>query len=581
MMDFSPLRSPSGATPADIGSNTAQAKHAFAESIATLLAFANPSGGQAGGPDTVPDRSNVADDTSSSQAQLAFAASITMLAVRGLLQSSTAPSSANSADCEKPAMPASPPATDPQVQAAINGNSTTLPAADEKAPPGMSVDDINKLDGGLLGKLGNQNLQGQGTIKELLSKKYGGDVTKDPDAAWRAYRALVAVKNETNSDGSAKPSDVIHNGNIGGFTPSGEAPHGSEAGSLQDLLLHDRTPGKLESDPSPQTGANGGSASGIETFGHEVEKGFKTFGNDLKNVFVGIGHGIEDVGKGIGSGLKDLFTGHIAQAGSDVVNGFTSGASDVIKPVTNLVGDTLDNIPVVGQSMGNVVKGVGNGATDILTGVGNAATDASHGNFGNAARDIIGGGQNAFSDVTKPIVNFASTAIDQTPLGDTAFGQAFSNATNWVGDKLSGVYDSLSNTLGAPAEHTGDTASDLLDGNLSKAGQDAMSTVTSTATAVATVAPLLIPGAGEVIEGAELAGEGIAGVEGALGGAEGAAAAAGDGASGAAASSAWKAFDNLAGDLKKGYDTGNHLNDILNNIGGNSPPSGDNADATR
>jgi hypothetical protein len=461
-----------------------------------------------------------------------------------------APPPAKSSDSQAPVAP-----TGAELQSILNGDSTNLPAPGEKAPPGMTVADINRLDGGLLGHLGNQNLQGQGTIKELLSKKYGGDVTTDPDAAWRAYRALVAVKNETNTDGTPKPASVIHDGRIDGFTKGGEAPHGSEAGSLQDLLLHDRTPSKLEPDPSPQTGANGGSASGIETIGHKIKDGFKTLGNDIKHVFTGIGHGIEDVGKGIGTGVKDLFTGHIAQAGADVVHGFTSGATDVIKPVTTLVGDTLDNIPVVGKSMGNVVKGVGSGASDMLTGWGNAAEDAAHGNLGDAARDIVQGGQSAFSDVIHPVVDFTSTAIDQTPLGNTALGHAFSDATNFVGDKLTGAYDSLSNALGAPVENAGDTASDLLRGNFSQAARDALSTVESTGNAVATVAPLLIPGVGEVAEGAELAGEGIA--------------AGAEGASGAGS------ILGDAGDMfKTAYNTAGHINDAYNDINGLISPSG-------
>jgi hypothetical protein len=298
--------------------------------------------------------------------------------------------------------PASPPAnpsgpsttaapTGAQLQSILDGNATTLAQPGEQAPPGMTIAQINKLDSGLLGNLGNQNLEGRGTIKELLSRKVGGDITTDVNAAWRAFRGLQAVKNEKNSDGTPMPTSVAHDGKIDGFTKSGQAPHGSQAGSLQDWLLHDRSPTEgLESDPSPQTGANGTSASGFQTFAHEVRDDFKKFAHGIKNVFVGIGHGIEDVAKGIGHGVKDLFTGHIAQAGADIVGGVTKGVNDVVKPVTALVGDTLGDIPGVGKVLGDAVTGIGNTYSNYLTGVGNTAEDVAHGNWSRAGHDALG-----------------------------------------------------------------------------------------------------------------------------------------------------------------------------------------------
>jgi hypothetical protein len=281
--------------------------------------------------------------------------------------------------------------TGAQLESILNGDATTVAQPGEQAPAGMTVAQIDKLDNGLLGNLGDQNLQGQGTIKQLLSQKVGGDITTNANAAWDALQDLEAVKNENNSDGSAMPSSVAHDGKIDGFTKSGEAPHGSQAGSLQDFLLHNRSPTEgLESDPSPQCGANGTSASGLQTFDHEVDDAFKTLGNDIKNVFVGIGHGIEDFAKGIGNGVKDFFTGHIAQAAADVIGGVTGGVNDVVKPVTALVGDTLDDIPGVGHVLGNVVTGIGDTYSNYLTGVGNTAEDVAQGNWSKVGQDALG-----------------------------------------------------------------------------------------------------------------------------------------------------------------------------------------------
>jgi hypothetical protein len=371
---------------------------------------------------------------------------------------STTTAATGTASSSDPSTTAAP--TGAQLQSILNGNATTLAQPSEQAPAGMTVAQIDKLDNGLLGNLGDQNLQGQGTIKQLLSQKVGGDVTSNANAAWDALQDLEVVKNENNSDGSAMPSSVAHDGKIDGFTKSGQAPHGSQAGSLQDWLLHNRSPTEgLESDPSPQCGANGTSASGLQTFDHEVDDAFKKFGDDLKNVFVGIGHGIEDLAKGIGEGVKDFFTGHIAQAGADIIGGITGGVNDVVKPVTALVGDTLDDIPGVGKFLGDAVTGIGDTYSNYLTGVGNTAEDVAQGNWSKAGSDALGA----------------------------------------VGD-------------------------------------------------VAQLAPLFIPGAGEVAAGAEVAADG--------------AEAAADGALQAA---------------KQGLSTANHVNDAYNDINGLVSPSGNNS----
>lgn len=211
---------------------------------------------------------------------------------------------------EKPAAPAGP---TPAQQKAIDGDSTDIPSPDEKAPPGFDVKKINELNGGLLGKLGNnqdvkKDDKSVGHLRDVLAKdpNVHGDIDNDPDAAWRAYRVLTAVKNEKNPDGSDKPADFRHNGSIGGFTRGswGDAAGGSEAGSLQDYLVKGRTPAKREDQRDPHCGENGGGTNGLQTFANKVKYGFEDFGNM-----------IVDTAKKIGNAFSNL--------GHDIANGFT------------------------------------------------------------------------------------------------------------------------------------------------------------------------------------------------------------------------------------------------------------------
>lgn len=204
------------------------------------------------------------------------------------------------------------PGTTAAQQVAIDGETTDLPSSDEQPPPGLPADDIGKLNDGLLDNLGTQNLQGQGKLPDLLAKKYGGvdanSLKTDPAVAWRAFRALTAVKNETKNDGTPKSDGQRHNGNIGGFMPNGDVPHGSEAGSLQDLLLHGRVPSALESHPDDHTDENGGSASGLDVAGKQFKRVMKDVGMVLgmaaAALIPGIGE-VVDAGLGVAIGIGE------------------------------------------------------------------------------------------------------------------------------------------------------------------------------------------------------------------------------------------------------------------------------------
>jgi hypothetical protein len=232
-------------------------------------------------------------------------------------EAKSAPPPAPAPKAEKPPAPTEP---DKFQKQAIAGNSIDLPTPDEKAPPGMTVEDINKLNGGLLGKLGNnqevkKDDKSIGNLRDVLAKdkNVNGDINNDPNAAWRAYKVLTAVKNETNPDGSTKPDDFRHNGQIGGYTKGswGDAAGGSEAGSLQDYLAKGRVPHQRENQRDPHCGANGGGTNGLQTFGNKVKFAFEDFGNMIKdgNAFVNLGKDIVNGFKHFGEIIKHGFKG--------------------------------------------------------------------------------------------------------------------------------------------------------------------------------------------------------------------------------------------------------------------------------
>ncbi|WP_434577242.1 type III effector HrpK [Pseudomonas sp. Z5-35] len=103
-------------------------------------------------------------------------------------------------------------------------------------------------DSPLLKNLGNQS-----GVKDML-KEQVGDFENDPDAAYRAKQVLDHVVRFDESGERLAGKDV-NNDSIDGFTKSGEAKHGTEAGRLQDFGKggFDSLNGKLE------TAANVGS----------------------------------------------------------------------------------------------------------------------------------------------------------------------------------------------------------------------------------------------------------------------------------------------------------------------------------
>ncbi len=83
-------------------------------------------------------------------------------------------------------------------------------------------------DSPLLKNLGNQS-----GVKDML-KEQVGDFEKDADAAYRAAQVLEHIETMDSSGKKIAGKDV-GNGSVDGFTKSGEAKNGTEAGRLQDF----------------------------------------------------------------------------------------------------------------------------------------------------------------------------------------------------------------------------------------------------------------------------------------------------------------------------------------------------------
>ncbi|MHC6226032.1 type III effector HrpK domain-containing protein [Pseudomonas sp. X10] len=96
-------------------------------------------------------------------------------------------------------------------------------------------------DSPLLKNLGNQS-----GVKDAL-KQQVGDFERDPDAAYRATQVLDHIT-RFDDNGQRLAGKDVNNSSIDGFTNSGEARHGTEAGRLQDFGKYgfDSLHGKLK-----------------------------------------------------------------------------------------------------------------------------------------------------------------------------------------------------------------------------------------------------------------------------------------------------------------------------------------------
>lgn len=78
-----------------------------------------------------------------------------------------------------------------------------------------------------------KNLGNQSGVKDKLKERVS-DFEHDADAAYRAKQVLEHIEVMDESGGCLAGKDV-NNGRVDGFTKSGQAKHGTEAGRLQDF----------------------------------------------------------------------------------------------------------------------------------------------------------------------------------------------------------------------------------------------------------------------------------------------------------------------------------------------------------
>lgn len=117
-----------------------------------------------------------------------------------------------------------------------DGNGS-MPQPNDTRPPGdtRSADQIVAANP-TLAHLGNQD-----HVMDNLKKQCGDwtnpSLTPDQraDAAYRASEVLNYIKSSNASDGSTRSGSVTDDGRIDGFTKSGDARHGTEAGALKDF----------------------------------------------------------------------------------------------------------------------------------------------------------------------------------------------------------------------------------------------------------------------------------------------------------------------------------------------------------
>lgn len=357
----------------------------------------------------------------------------------------------------------------PSQQATIAGDSTDLPSADEQAPPGMTADQIKQLDNGLLGNCGNQNMQGQGGQLDLLAKQCGGtDASSldDPNVAWRAYKTLVAFKNEKEADGTTSVGqDVSHDGKVDGWSSDGDAIRGTNAGDLQDYLLHGRAPSNLQ---QSQNGGQWANADGTETSGAHVffnSPGFKTFEKIVMPIaMVGLAF-IPGVGEAADAALAG---GEAAAIGADAAGEAAGAAGEAAGAAGDAAGEAAGS---AGSTAGSAAGDTGDAAGEAGEVAGDSAgttgsTTAS--SAGDAAGEVAGdaAGDAAGSSFSSAIRNTLSKFTDQitSQLKDPAAlrnlaGQIKDKLVDQIKDQLKDmvkdqIKQQIENALGGPNQST-------------------------------------------------------------------------------------------------------------------------------
>jgi hypothetical protein len=172
-------------------------------------------------------------------------------------------------------------------QDVINGDATQGASMADHAPAGFDLAKIKSLDGGLLGKTGNQELKGKGTegiqgskgILDLVAKEAGGKGASDlngpetqakRDEAWRMLEVEEQAKNAPQANGKQASAGTRHNGNLSGLQGgSDEVASDSDLAFIQNAAKGNKTKGG----PSNKMNGNDGETTGAQQVGQKILDG--------------------------------------------------------------------------------------------------------------------------------------------------------------------------------------------------------------------------------------------------------------------------------------------------------------------
>ncbi len=322
----------------------------------------------------------------------------------------------------------------------LAGDATSLANKDTKCPPGVTMDQLMAANGGVLGKLGNQKLAGDGAktleggIKDNLAKKMGDTADQfgrkdangkssqaDLDATYRALQNVSAFKNTPGADGKPIPDDIRHNGNVSGLQPSKEVARGSTLGEMQDWYKGAIDGPQKQLPKGDKVNDQGVETSGAQQVGKKILDGLSKvagFFRDAINATIGKIPGIGKilsapmnlVAGGISDGLKaagDAAGGHMAdakEAGKEMGHNMLATVSEAADQAGNLVKQTIGKVPGLGKLIAGAVK-VG---TNLITGAANVGDTALKGG------DVKGAAENMGKNAGGALAGAVVGAFDPT-----------------------------------------------------------------------------------------------------------------------------------------------------------------------
>ena len=371
-------------------------------------------------------------------------------------QAQSAPQGGQAGGVAAPAAPAAQaPAGLPQEDSktVLAGDATTLANKDTQCPPGVTMDQLMAANGGVLGKLGNQKLAGDGAktleggIKDNLAKKSGGtDASQigrkdadgkssqaDLDVTYRALQNVSAFKNTPGASGKPIPDDIRHNGDVSGLQPSKEVARGSTLGEMQDWFKGAIDGPQKQLPKGDKVNDQGVETSGAQQVGKKILDGLSKVAGSFRDAINATIGKIPGIGKilsasmnlvagGISDGLKaagDAAGGHMADAkedGKEMGHNMLATVSQAADQAGDLIKQTIGKVPGLGKLIAGAVKM----GTNLITGAANVGDTALKGgdvkgaaeNMGKNAGGALAGAVVGAFDPTGKVEHLAEKGVD-------------------------------------------------------------------------------------------------------------------------------------------------------------------------